>query len=368
VDLVNLAITETNQAYANSGINAELNLIHLHRDHTGYTDDIGSTSMSNSLYHLSYTAGNSRDPDGKLDYIHQMRTDVGADMVALITTGAGCGIAWLGGSNPGPGNQFSVTKYSCATGYYSFGHELGHNIGAHHDKGTTGACGSSSYNYGFRDPNGQYRSTLSYSCATGQCDNNPGGPCTRSPFYSTPDPAYLWNGKPMGATAGSAIGETNNARIINDRAANIAAFYTSGPVTPGPTQSPVTPGPTQSPTMPVPTMSPTKEPTGSPVQTVPKYMCANRFKNDSEICLNGSLAEGSSCQVGSQGNSCGNGGKYCQLADCPDTSGPTPPTPTPPSPTPPTGGNCSASAATCKFDTDCCSGTCNNDKGVKTCA
>jgi hypothetical protein len=46
-------------------------------------------SRSPSLYHLTYTEGNSNDPYGELDYIHQLRTDVGADMVALITTGAG---------------------------------------------------------------------------------------------------------------------------------------------------------------------------------------------------------------------------------------------------------------------------------------
>lgn len=131
-DLVALAIVETNQAYVNSGIdNVELNLIALHED-TSYTADVGSTSMAPSLYHLSYTAGNANDPNGELDYVHQMRNDVGADMVALITTGAGCGIAWLGGNCescfPSASSMFSVTKYSCATGYYSFAHELGHNM------------------------------------------------------------------------------------------------------------------------------------------------------------------------------------------------------------------------------------------------
>jgi hypothetical protein len=86
---INLAITETNQAYANSGINAALYLAAVHEDTSGYIADQGSTSMSPSLRHLTYTEGNSNDPNGELDYIHQLRTDVGADMVALITTGAG---------------------------------------------------------------------------------------------------------------------------------------------------------------------------------------------------------------------------------------------------------------------------------------
>ena len=135
---INLAIAETNQAYVNSGINAELVLAKAHEDTSGYVADQGSSSMSPSLYHLTHTHGHADDPGGQLDYVHALRTEVGADMVALITTGAGCGIAWLSGNcdgcNPTADWMFSVTKYSCATGYYSFGHELGHNQGAHHDR------------------------------------------------------------------------------------------------------------------------------------------------------------------------------------------------------------------------------------------
>lgn len=129
VNRINTAIAETNQAYLNSGVNAELYLADVHEDTSGYTADQGSTSMSPSLYHLTYKAGNANDPDGLLDYIHDLRIEKGADMVALITTGAGCGIAWLSGNcptcTPSKSWMFSVTKWSCATGYFSFGHELG---------------------------------------------------------------------------------------------------------------------------------------------------------------------------------------------------------------------------------------------------
>lgn len=113
---INLAITETNQAYFNSGIKAELHLALAHKDHSGYDADVGSTSMRPSLDHLTHTGGSNSD----LDYVHKLRDDVGADMVALITTGAGCGIAWLSGNcvgcDPFAEDAFSVTKYSCATG------------------------------------------------------------------------------------------------------------------------------------------------------------------------------------------------------------------------------------------------------------
>lgn len=47
-------------------------------------------------------------------------------MVALIIDDPKyCGIAY---TSTNIDNMFSVTKWSCATGYYSFGHELGHNM------------------------------------------------------------------------------------------------------------------------------------------------------------------------------------------------------------------------------------------------
>ena len=59
--------------------------------------------------------------------------------MSLLVTGynnpyGACGIGWLmSGNNPGFGpNAFSVVDQTCATGYYSFGHELGHNMGLNH--------------------------------------------------------------------------------------------------------------------------------------------------------------------------------------------------------------------------------------------
>ena len=110
-------VTEQTSSLPLPGVNVVINLVYLHEDTSGYNiDQTDTTSMSPSLNALRLTT------DGNLDYIHQMRIDYGADMVALITAGAGCGIAYL---NSGYSTMFSVTRYDCATGYYSFGHELG---------------------------------------------------------------------------------------------------------------------------------------------------------------------------------------------------------------------------------------------------
>ena len=56
-----------------------------------------------------------------------------ADAAALITwTLPGCGVGYLYSYENGL--SFSVTKKSCAAGYYSFGHELAHNFGCHHNR------------------------------------------------------------------------------------------------------------------------------------------------------------------------------------------------------------------------------------------
>jgi len=47
-----------------------------------------------------------------------------------------CGIAWLSGSNPAKSHMFSATQWYCATDNYVFAHEVGHNLGCDHDRGT----------------------------------------------------------------------------------------------------------------------------------------------------------------------------------------------------------------------------------------
>ena len=115
--LIELAVEETNTAFARSGIPSELRLVHAYR-HLEYiepsvnTFDVAIDDLRNS-------------GDGKLDDVHQKRELYGADLVSMILGGGeSCGIAYIG---PLKWNTFSATHYSCATGYYSFGHEIAHS-------------------------------------------------------------------------------------------------------------------------------------------------------------------------------------------------------------------------------------------------
>ena len=121
--LVQLAIEETNDAYTLSGITAQLVLAHAYRDPDNYVEYAGTRDpFTNALYDLQGTS------DGKLDAAHTLRETYGADVVALlIHDPTYCGIGFYTPS-PSANTMFSVTSWSCATGNYSFGHELGHNM------------------------------------------------------------------------------------------------------------------------------------------------------------------------------------------------------------------------------------------------
>eukprot|EP00571_Detonula_confervacea_P001017 CAMPEP_0172330660 /NCGR_PEP_ID=MMETSP1058-20130122/61517_1 /TAXON_ID=83371 /ORGANISM="Detonula confervacea, Strain CCMP 353" /LENGTH=620 /DNA_ID=CAMNT_0013047885 /DNA_START=14 /DNA_END=1876 /DNA_ORIENTATION=- len=265
--LIDLAVQETNVAYSLSGVNVVLNLAHAYR--TNYVEGSTREAYSTALNDLTF--------DGN---VATKRAEFGADVVALIIGAPGfCGIAHLG---PRKERMFSVTNQNCATGNYSFGHEIGHNLGCNHDKGTKGQCGTTNYNYGYRDSTAGFRSILAYGCKDGECDTG-SGRCVRVQRFSNNEFNYPDStGEPIGTAT------IDNARQINDVRVEVAAYFdipslppTTGPTsspttltaipttspTKQPTSSPITTGPTSSPTTltAIPTTSPTKQPTSSPI-------------------------------------------------------------------------------------------------------
>jgi Metallo-peptidase family M12B Reprolysin-like len=211
--LVQLAIAETNTAFELSGVATQLRLVHAYRDPDYVetsTPPTGATTQDVTLDHLS-----SRN-DGNLDSVHAKRVLYGADMVHIMVAGAGyCGLAYGG---PDINWAFSLSHFSCATGYYSFGHELAHNMNSAHDRGTENTCTQTgTYNYGYRDPNAEFRSILGLDCNVGQCDNLAKAGCPRVQRFSNTFAPY--NGKAIGSAT------QNNARNLNEQVAKVAAFF-----------------------------------------------------------------------------------------------------------------------------------------------
>lgn len=202
--LIDLAIAETNQGYVNAGVNARVEL--------AYSAPVTYTeSGDNGTDRSRYVATDDR----VMDEIHTQRSTYAADVGVLLTEGNtdGCGIAAIYAQ---PSSAFAVVMASCATGNYSFGHELGHLYGARHNPESDPTSTPYAYGHGYMAPSKTWRTIMSYPCPSN---------CPRLNWWSNPD--KLRDGVPMGTTSIS-----NNARVLNERAAALAAFV-AGPVVNG---------------------------------------------------------------------------------------------------------------------------------------
>jgi hypothetical protein len=109
----------------------------------------------------------------------------------------------------------------CPVGNKSFVHELGHNMGAHHDPYVAPGAGAFAYSHGMVDVVNRWRTVLAYDS---QC-LDAGTSCTRIQYLSNP---RLTNN-------GVAIGDAalrNNAHTLNRTAKAIAAYRPTSPLHP----------------------------------------------------------------------------------------------------------------------------------------
>jgi peptidyl-Asp metalloendopeptidase len=194
--LVNLAVAESNQGYTNSGVNITMQLAG--RYTTTYVE---SGSFSTDLSRFRGTT------DGYMDSYHTTRNTITADVaVLLINNSSSCGLASGIGSTAS--TAFAVAHYGCATGYYSFAHEIGHLQSARHDPATDGSTSPYAYGHGYRSPTSAWRTIMAYNCPSG---------CPRINYWS--NPAKTFGGQAMGTTSTS-----HNQRVLNNTAATVAAY------------------------------------------------------------------------------------------------------------------------------------------------
>ncbi len=202
--LIDLAVTETNTAYSNSQVAQRLNLIHAAE--VTYTETGDSGTDLNRLRDTS---------DGYMDDVHTWRDTYKADVVSLfVDSMSGCGRAYVMTTlSPSfESSAFCVVKRTCATGNYSYGHELGHNMGCAHDRANSSVAGVYDYSYGYQDPAEEFRTIMAYDCPAG---------CPRIQYFSNPDVTY--NGKPTGVDY-TAPEAADNARTLNNTAYTVANF------------------------------------------------------------------------------------------------------------------------------------------------
>ncbi|MCK7594776.1 M12 family metallo-peptidase [Pseudomarimonas salicorniae] len=196
VGLVNLSITEANQSYANSGISITLQSAGVYT--ASYTE---SGSFSTDLARIRGTT------DGYLDSVHSLRNQQTADVVMFfINNSSSCGLASAIGASAT--TAFAAVHWDCATGYYSFGHEIGHLQAARHDPANDPSTTPYAYGHGYQAPSKAWRTVMAYACTGG---------CPRINYWSNPNRTY--GGVAMGTAA-----THDNARVLNNTRASIAAF------------------------------------------------------------------------------------------------------------------------------------------------
>jgi Metallo-peptidase family M12B Reprolysin-like/Viral BACON domain/Kre9/KNH-like N-terminal Ig-like domain/Bacterial Ig domain len=207
-----LAVTETNTGYANSGINQRINLVH--SEEVSYTE---SGSISTDLNRLEINF------DGYMDNVHTLRDTYGADCVILITENGGgaCGIANLITiiSVTQENRAFGVVRRICATGNYSFGHELGHIMAARHDRYVDNVDNSPyTYNHGYVNLAEDWRTIMAYNK---DCVDNGDGGCVRLNYWSNPNVNF--GGVPMGIAEGNP-NAADNRKTLDNTAFTVANF------------------------------------------------------------------------------------------------------------------------------------------------
>lgn len=230
---IDMAVAAANNAYAASGAFISLRLVYTQEvvgyTETGYTGD-----------DLVYLQDQS---DRHLDEIHALRDQYGADLVSLIVenSSTSCGTGYvLPALDPGYDEYgFNVVRRICAVGYYSFAHEVGHNLGSYHDHNQSGV-GIFPYAMGHHftgDSGVEYRTIMAYS------------PGQRIGRFSNPGLSY--DGGLTGVPIGDR-GEAHNAQAFTTTAPYVAGFRAtevgSGGTEPNPNPLPSEPKLTAIPT------------------------------------------------------------------------------------------------------------------------
>ncbi|MCP4697561.1 MAG: DUF1566 domain-containing protein [Gammaproteobacteria bacterium] len=210
------AVEETNTAYANSGIDQRLCLVHMQE-----IPGMGTGTLELDLNHLI------NGSDGHFDEAHTLRDAYRADIVSLWVAGGNwCGLApTMSAEYIGVGFKeyaFNVIAQNCATApQYSFGHELAHTMGAEHDiYNDPEAKGAYPYSHGHVHDTGLTADSWTTIMAYERKCKEKYYRCKRILHFSNPLTVNPGDSEPTGVRDAA-----DNARTLNNTAPVIAKFH-----------------------------------------------------------------------------------------------------------------------------------------------
>ena len=223
---VNNAAAEMNQSFINSGVDGSVRVVYYGLSSFVEPDDppemMDYTAFYQAVTGMYYGVSEFSD-------LHGLRDDLRGDVVLLLTDASKatdvCGLGYVPLSVSGsPNRAYALTGDTCVTATRTFTHEIGHNIGAFHDKSLEEFEEDLllSYSYGHSSVSPDFR-TIMGSLPLTSC--NMAG-CPRINYWSTPN--LMHQGIPIGHAA-----DADMARSHNEWIQVPAAYRTSGDPPPG---------------------------------------------------------------------------------------------------------------------------------------
>lgn len=199
---VHFFLHETNTAFSNSGLNLELRLAR------GQRVQYQESTFAQALKDLK---------NGNIPTVRRNRKEYKADLVMLLMDRTGdqpeTGIAYNNYDHINADFMYSVVAAQFTSIWYLPAHELGHNFGCSHDRGTVDMChDEEKSSYGYRDPNERFRTIMSYPLPTRQCDrfSSERSFLLQEQQRSTPIIPYFSNNRKEGRYDGNLLGGAAN--------------------------------------------------------------------------------------------------------------------------------------------------------------
>jgi peptidyl-Asp metalloendopeptidase len=186
------ATSEINESFQRSGIAGSVELAHVLQSR-----EVGSGNLWQDLKSL-------KDPgDGKFDQVQALRNDHLADVVMLISERAdGCGVSF---PHAAAENAYAVVQRTCMERNFTAAHELGHILGADHQRELK-LNPYYVYGHGYQNIAEGVRSIMAFPCPAWNCER-----------------INVWSGPGEGGWLGNDL-ESNNRRVVSERAAIVAGF------------------------------------------------------------------------------------------------------------------------------------------------